>query len=64
MREGNESKLTLVGVSGGAPRSISYSGPWAQFRLFGAGQLTSVDEGTFSVRFNVDGGAMVLSHTR
>ena len=59
MREGNESKLTLVGASGGAPRSISFSGPWAQFRLFGAGQLTSVEEGTFSVRFNVDGGAMV-----
>ncbi|MBJ8735728.1 type VI secretion system membrane subunit TssM [Citrobacter amalonaticus] len=59
MREGNESKLTLVGTSGGAPRSISFNGPWAQFRLFGAGQLTSVEEGTFSVRFNVDGGAMV-----
>lgn len=59
MREGNESKLTLVSTSGGAPRSISFSGPWAQFRLFGAGQLTSVEEGTFNVRFNVDGGAMV-----
>lgn len=59
MREGNESKLTLVGTSGSAPRSITFSGPWAQFRLFGAGQLTSVEEGTFSVRFTVDGGAMV-----
>lgn len=59
MREGNESKLTLVSTNGGAPRSISFSGPWAQFRLFGAGQLTSVEEGTFSVRFNVDSGAMV-----
>ena len=59
MREGNESKLTLIGISGGAPRSIRFTGPWAQFRLFGAGQLTSVEEGTFSVRFNVDGGAMV-----
>ncbi|WP_323133987.1 type VI secretion IcmF C-terminal domain-containing protein, partial [Escherichia coli] len=37
MREGNESKLTLIGTSGGAPRSIAFSGPWAQFRLFGAG---------------------------
>ena len=37
MREGNESKLTLIGTSGSAPRSISFSGPWAQFRLFGAG---------------------------
>lgn len=59
MREGNESKLTLVGTGGNAPRSISFSGPWAQFRLFGAGQLTGVQDGTFSVRFNVDGGAMV-----
>lgn len=59
MREGNESKLTLIGLSGGSPRSISFRGPWAQFRLFGAGQLTGVQEGTFSVRFNVDGGAMV-----
>ncbi|ESB46343.1 Pmt1, partial [Salmonella enterica subsp. enterica serovar Agona str. 557928] len=29
MREGNESKRALIGVSGGAPRSISFSGPWA-----------------------------------
>ncbi|MCW2094774.1 UNVERIFIED_ORG: type VI secretion system protein ImpL [Enterobacter sp. BIGb0239] len=59
MREGNESKLTLIGTSGNSPRSISFSGPWAQFRLFGAGQLTGVQDGTFSVRFTVDGGAMV-----
>ncbi len=59
MREGNESKLTLIGTSGGAPRSIAFSGPWAQFRLFGAGQLTNVTSDTFNVRFNVDGGAMV-----
>ncbi|EHV4497948.1 type VI secretion system baseplate subunit TssE [Escherichia coli] len=58
MREGNESKLTLVGANGGAPRSISFSGPWAQFRLFGAGQLTGVQDGNFTVRFSVDGGAM------
>lgn len=58
MREGNESKLTLIGISGNAPRSISFSGPWAQFRLFGAGQLTGVQDGNFTVRFSVDGGAM------
>lgn len=57
MREGNESKLTLVGNS--SPRSMSFSGPWAQFRLFGAGQLTGVQDSTFCVHFNVDGGAMV-----
>ncbi|MGG5838258.1 type VI secretion system membrane subunit TssM [Huaxiibacter chinensis] len=59
MREGNESKLTLISTRGTPPRSISFSGPWAQFRLFGAGQLTGVQDGTFSVRFYVDGGAMV-----
>ncbi|EOA1934080.1 type VI secretion system membrane subunit TssM [Escherichia coli] len=58
MREGNESKLTLIGTSGNAPRSISFSGPWAQFRLFGAGQLTGVQDDNFTVRFSVDGGAM------
>lgn len=58
MREGNESKLTLIGTRGGAPRSISFSGPWAQFRLFGAGQLTGVQDGNFTVRFSVDSGAM------
>ncbi len=58
MREGNESKLTLIGTSGNAPRSISFSGPWAQFRLFWAGQLTGVQDGNFTVRFSVDGGAM------
>lgn len=58
MREGNESKLTLVGTGNTAPRSISYTGPWAQFRLLGAGALTSVDDNTFKVRFSIDGGYM------
>ncbi|ECF3155250.1 type VI secretion system membrane subunit TssM [Salmonella enterica subsp. enterica] len=60
MREGNESKLTLVSSTGSkSPRSLTFSGPWAQFRLFGAGQLTNVTNDTFTVRFNVDGGYMV-----
>lgn len=60
MREGNESKLTLVSSAGNtSPRSIAFSGPWAQFRLFGAGQLTSITPNTFSVRFSVDGGTMM-----
>lgn len=64
MREGNKSLVTLVGTGGSAPRSISFSGPWAQFRLFGAGQLTGVEDGNFTVRFNVDGGAMIYKvHT-
>jgi type VI secretion system protein ImpL len=58
MREGNESKLTLISAGSSAPRSIAFSGPWAQFRLFGAGQLTSVQDGSFTARFSVDGGTM------
>jgi len=64
MREGNESKLTLIDTSGSSPRSITFSGPWAQFRLFGAGQLTEVQADNFTVRFNLGGGAMVYQvHT-
>lgn len=60
MREGNESKLTLVSAdSNKAPRSVVFSGPWAQFRLLEAGQLTNVKENTFDLRFNVDGGYMI-----
>ena len=57
MREGNESKLTLVGINS-TSRSITFSGPWAQFRLFDAGQLTNVQDGSFTARFTVDGGTM------
>lgn len=59
MRDGTESKLTLVGNDSGSPRSISFRGPWAQFRLIDAGNLTNVDDGSFDVRFNVDGGYMI-----
>ncbi|MCV5633414.1 hypothetical protein OFN23_35255, partial [Escherichia coli] len=58
MREGNESKLTLIGTSGNAPRSISFSGPWAPPPLSRAGQLTGVPAGNFTLRSNVDGGAL------
>ncbi|MBW7982464.1 type VI secretion system membrane subunit TssM [Enterobacillus tribolii] len=60
MRAGVESKLTLVpDISDKAPRSIGFIGPWAQLRLINSGQLTSVSEGSFNVRFNVDGGYMI-----
>ncbi|MFW0767438.1 type VI secretion system membrane subunit TssM [Trabulsiella odontotermitis] len=60
MRSGVESKLTLVpDKSNYAPRSIGFSGPWAQLRLINSGQLTSVTDGSFNVRFNVDGGYMI-----
>lgn len=60
MREGNESKLTLVSAaSSKSPRSVAFSGPWAQFRLLEAGQLTNVKGNNFDLRFNVDGGYMI-----
>lgn len=60
MRAGVESKLTLVpDANDKAPRSISFTGPWAQLRLINSGQLTDVDDGSFNVRFNVDGGYMI-----
>lgn len=60
MRNGVQSKLTLVpDKSNKAPRSIVFSGPWAQFRLFNAGQFTNVGDGEFNVRFDVDGGYMI-----
>nr|WP_244175640.1 type VI secretion system membrane subunit TssM [Xenorhabdus vietnamensis] len=57
MRTGTESKLTLMPAkSNQAPRSISFSGPWAQLRLINSGKLTNVQPGFFDVRFSVDGG--------
>ncbi|CNF22673.1 lipoprotein [Yersinia nurmii] len=64
MRSGVESKITLVpDASGKSPRSIAYSGPWAQLRLINAGELTNVREDSFDVRFNVDGGHMTYRIT-
>ncbi|BFI52047.1 type VI secretion system membrane subunit TssM [Yersinia pseudotuberculosis] len=59
MRAGVESKLTLVpDESGKSPRTLSFSGPWAQLRLINAGELTNVGTNSFDVRFKVDGGEM------
>ncbi|MGL4205744.1 MAG: type VI secretion system membrane subunit TssM, partial [Aeromonadaceae bacterium] len=59
MREGSESKLTLVpAVANRSPRSEGFVGPWALFRLMGKGELTPVNESSFDVRFPVDEGAM------
>lgn len=59
MRAGVESKLTLVpDASGKSPRTLSFSGPWAQLRLINAGELTNVKANAFDVRFSVDGGEM------
>lgn len=57
MRNSTISKLTLVpGAPNKAPRSITFSGPWAQLRLINSGQLTDVRDGSFNVRFAIDGG--------
>ncbi|MFG1175219.1 type VI secretion system membrane subunit TssM [Erwiniaceae bacterium CAU 1747] len=59
MRNGVESRLTLVpDENGKSPRSISFSGPWAQLKLINAGELTNVTRSSFDVRFSVDGGEM------
>ena len=59
MRAGVESKVTLVpDENGKSPRSITFSGPWAQLRLINAGELTNVGTNSFDVRFKVDGGDM------
>ncbi|MTD26525.1 type VI secretion system membrane subunit TssM [Erwinia sorbitola] len=59
MRNSVESRLTLVpGETGKSPRSISFSGPWAQLRLINAGELTNVTSNSFDVRFSVDSGEM------
>ncbi|WP_373778655.1 type VI secretion system membrane subunit TssM, partial [Glaesserella sp.] len=52
-----ESKLTLVpNQINTSPRSISYRGPWAQIKLFSSGKLISQREGSFDIRYDVDGG--------
>lgn len=59
MRDGAESKLTLVPDDRErSPRSVSFSGPWAMYRLLGSAQLTQVNDNTFDVRFGVEQGAM------
>lgn len=59
MRSGNESKITLVpNAVGASPRSIGYSGPWATFHILDKGELTSIQDGSFDIRFTVDGGAV------
>ncbi|SUB62865.1 Uncharacterized protein conserved in bacteria [Plesiomonas shigelloides] len=59
MRDGAESKITLVPANReNSPRSESFTGPWAMFRLMQKGELTQVNAGTFDVRFPVDKGAM------
>lgn len=52
-----ESKLTLVpNAVNTSPRSIAYRGPWAQIKLFSSGKVVGEREGSFDIRYDVDGG--------
>ncbi|MBN6073742.1 type VI secretion system membrane subunit TssM [Aggregatibacter actinomycetemcomitans] len=52
-----ESKLTLVpNRANSSPRSLSYRGPWAQIKLFSLGNVVGEREGSFDIRYDVDGG--------
>ncbi|MBN6076770.1 type VI secretion system membrane subunit TssM, partial [Aggregatibacter actinomycetemcomitans] len=52
-----ESKLTLVpNQANSSPRSLSYRGPWAQIKLFSLGNVVGEREGSFDIRYDVDGG--------
>lgn len=59
MRDSIESKVTLITGAERPSRSIVRSGVWAQFRLIDAGTLSNVTDGSFDVRYNVDGGYVV-----
>lgn len=56
MREEIESKLTLISNSNQSSRSLTRSGSWGQFKLFGMGKLTNITESSFDVRYDIDGG--------
>lgn len=59
MRSNIESKLTLVPLSGDkSPRSISFSGPWAQMRLVDSAKLMNIKSNSFDIRFTIDSGDM------
>ncbi|PJG85420.1 type VI secretion system membrane subunit TssM [Conservatibacter flavescens] len=52
-----ESKLTLVSTDkDSSPRSLSFSGPWAQIKLLRAGKVSNAKNGSFDVRYDLNGG--------
>ncbi len=59
MRDGIESKITLMSNTNRSPKSLTTQGVWAQLRLIDAGQLTDITDSSFKVRYNVDGGYVV-----
>ncbi|WP_436877926.1 type VI secretion system membrane subunit TssM [Siccibacter turicensis] len=59
MRDGAQSKLILVPENAErSPRSLSYAGPWAMFRMMDASARTRMNRGSFDARFGVDNGTM------
>lgn len=57
LRETAESKLTLVPSEVNmSPRSLSYEGPWAFFRLLDSARITGSSSTSVDYRFNVDKG--------
>jgi type VI secretion system protein ImpL len=59
LRETAESKLTLVPSEVNmSPRSLSYEGPWAFFRLLDSAKITSSSLTSVDYQFSVDNGEM------
>ncbi len=57
LRETAESKLTLVPSEVNmSPRSLSYEGPWAFFRLLDSARITGSSSTSVDYQFNVDKG--------
>lgn len=59
MRESIESKLTLVGNANFATKNLTYTGPWGLVRLINSGKLTNVQNNSFDIRYDLDGGYVI-----
>jgi type VI secretion system protein ImpL len=57
LREGVESKVTLVGTTGNT-RALRFQGPWAWFRLLSQGQLNGTTAGSVDVSFKAGEGSV------
>ncbi|WP_018870966.1 type VI secretion system membrane subunit TssM [Thioalkalivibrio sp. ALgr3] len=64
LRDTNESRITLVpGQVNRSPRSVSFRGAWAWFRLVDHAEIVSAGERELKLRFGVDGGHMTYELT-
>ena len=57
LREGVESKVTLVGTTGNT-RALRFQGPWAWFRLLSQAQLNGTTAGSVDVSFRAGEGSV------